>query len=387
MLVIILLLISYDALSADPFHFRKEDLTFLAGLTLDRAKPVAIEDNDVDLSGIKLVSLGQRLFFDSRLSANGQVSCSGCHKPEKYFTDGLPQGVGLGLTTRNTPSVLVAKYSPWQTWDGHKDSIWSQALGPLESATEHGMTRGEVVQVIKDHYLADYLQIFGSIKESQAGVNQAFANVGKALMAYQYQLAMAPSRFDKFVAALQSGSRSEAKKLFSTDEVKGLRLFAGKGNCISCHNGPLFTNFEFHNVGVPPRDQKKLDLGRYSGVKSLARDEFTCLSPYSGREKESCLEMKYLKTSGPELVGAFKTPSLRNVAMTAPYMHAGQFQNLEQVLDHYNKPKPPFYDRKQHPNRPHFDILPLGLSDVEKGQIIAFLKTLTSAITGSGISH
>ena len=376
-LFMIFCLIATDGAAFDPYYFDQNDRTFLSSLSVKNLEPVAIQDFGAEQA---VADFGKKLFFDTRLSGNGKISCGTCHIPENYFTDGLPQAIGMGLATRNTPSVLVAKYSPWQSWDGHKDSLWSQALGPLESPSEHGTNRKDVVQVIQRHYRGTYTNIFGPIRNSTNGINQAFANVGKALMAYQFQLNLEFSRFDRFVEALLQNKLTNAKKIFSEQEVKGLRLFAGKGNCISCHNGPLFTNFEFHNTGIPPRDQQQVDLGRFGGVKRLKDDEFTCLSSYSGIKKDACLEMKYLKTSGPELVGAFKTPSLRNIEKTSPYMHAGQFATLEEVLDHYNKPKPPFYDREQHPNRPHFDIMPLQLSDEEKAQIIAFLKTLTSPL-------
>ena len=374
------LLASGNAFAANPYYFDEKDRGFLASLSLNNLTTIKHHRYSSYLAKNEVAEFGKRLFFDARLSSSGTVACASCHIPEKYFTDSLPQAIGAGQMTRNTPSILVSKWSPWQTWDGAKDSMWSQALGPLESPTEHGIHRNDVIKLIRIHYGEIYTKIFGAINDSPEGINHAFANVGKALMAYQFKLTIQPSRFDQFIDAVVQKNPQQAKKLFSLAEVNGLRLFAGKGNCISCHNGPLLTNFEFHNVGIPQRDPSAVDLGRYQGVKQLAQDKFSCLSPYSGMEEKDCLEMKYLKKSGPELVGAFKTPSLRNVDKTAPYMHAGQFETLEDVVNHYDKPKPPFYDRKQHPNRPHFDILPLRLSDEEKNQLVAFLKTLTSPI-------
>ena len=376
--LLLLIFLSDNLRAEDPFQFSQRDQQFLLSLSLKSLDPVDLDGFGSELSHPKTASFGKKLFFDRRLSGNGAIACGSCHIPENYFTDRLPQGQGIGQTNRNTPSVLLAKYSPWQTWDGRKDSLWSQALEPLESPLEHGTSRQQVVEVIKTHYLDTYTSIFGAIEDSERGVDRAFANVGKALMAYQFRLEIKPSRFDKFVEAVAGNDKKTVKQIFSKDEVLGLRLFVGKANCISCHNGPLFTNFEFHNTGVPPRNKEKVDLGRFQGVQKLMVDEFTCLSVHSGLNRQSCLEMQFLKTTGAELVGAFKTPSLRNIAMTAPYMHSGQFDTLEAVLDHYNKPKPPFYDRKQHPNRPHFDIMPLDLSEEEKNQIIHFLRTLTS---------
>ncbi|NRA46220.1 MAG: cytochrome C peroxidase [Oligoflexales bacterium] len=367
-------------------EFTNKDRFFLRSLAIDRLeKPSNFAGNDY-ASSLQAAQLGKALFYDTNLSANGSVACSSCHQPDKYFTDGLPQAVGLGKTRRNTPSILVSAHSPWQFWDGRRDSMWAQALGPLEDAREHGISREELVKVIAVNYQNQYETVFGvkldpsNIDSGQVDTDLVFVNVGKALMAYQYQLRLLPSNFDKFVTHLGAGEDKLARAVYSDEQIEGLKIFVGKGNCVSCHNGPMLTNFEFHNVGVPEFDKAKVDLGRYLGVKQLAKDEFTCLSRFSSTPKENCLEMNFLKTDGPELVGAFKTPSLRNVAKTGPYMHSGQFNSLLDVVNHYNKPKPPYYDRKQHPNRPHFDILPLGLTEKEKHSLVSFLETLTSPI-------
>jgi len=208
-----------------------------------------------------------------------------------------------------------------------------------------------------------------------------FAQTGKALAAYQRRLALRPARFDQFVQALARGDGVAVKALMSADEVAGLRLFVGAARCVSCHNGPLFTNHEFHNIGAPEADRSRIDLGRAEGVRQLQASAFSCLSRHSdARPERDCGEMRFLKTQGPELVGAFKTPSLRNVAATAPYMQGGQLATLADVLAHYNRPQPPFYDPAQHPSRPHFDILPLQLTPDQLGQLAAFLGTLTSPL-------
>lgn len=370
----------YPALASEPYQFNAEDRAFLGGLSLSNiGRPTNTAGNEV-LDNEGAARFGKQLFFDARLSKNGNVSCATCHDPGKYFTDGLRHSQGIGFTKRNAPSILLSAWSPWQYWDGRKDSMWSQALGPLEADVEHGMSREGIAEIIAEHYSDSYRSVFGPSDFEVGDTTRVFVNVGKALMAYEYRLALKPAKFDRFAELIANNEDVAAKSVFNADEVAGLRLFMGKGNCISCHNGPLFTNFEFHNVGIPEDDEQQVDLGRFSGVKKLALDEFTCLSRFSSASPDECLEMKFLKVDGPELVGAFKTPSLRNVAMTAPYMHAGQFATLEAVIEHYNKPKPPFYDRKQHPNRPHFDILPLRLTEEEKAQIVAFLKTMTSPL-------
>ncbi len=388
--------------------FTQADILFLKQFSLSSlAEPPESLSNSVanDLNAAKL---GHHLFFDKQLSANGKVACSSCHQPEKYFTDGLKTSEAIGKAKRNAPSVLSAAWSHWLYWDGRKDSVWSQALGPLEDPAEHGLTRVKVVKHIAKHYAREYQAVFGELpsdktlaqladdatplgdQQQQAlwqdmeppvrqQINQAFANVGKSLMAYQQRLKTPLAPFDRFVDALVSNNLTTENQL-SPSATNGMKLFLGRANCVSCHNGPLFTNFEFHNIGAPESDKNNVDLGRYTGIQSLLADEFTCLSTYSDAQPDECMEMRFLKKQGPELVGAFKTPSLRNVSETGPYMQTGQFDSLEQVIGHYDIPKPPYYNRQQHPNRPHFDILALRLKPQERSDLVAFLKTLTSPI-------
>jgi cytochrome c peroxidase len=388
--------------------YSNADIQFLSNLSLTNlSAPLESESNQYSDS-LAAAKMGHRLFFDSDLSSNGSVSCATCHQPAKYFTDGLKRSVAIGMVKRNAPSVLPSAWSHWQFWDGRKDSLWSQALGPFEDPSEHNFSRTKVANHIIKNYREPYEETFTVIPESiysivqeidatplgttrqkslwrkllpeqQKAINQVFANVGKALMAYQRQLKMQPAKFDGFVDALSTNSLTSSNVL-SNSEQNGMRLFLGRANCVSCHNGPLFSNFEFHNIGAPESDKQQVDLGRFSAISALVNDEFTCLSEYSDAEPENCMEMRFLKKKGPELVGAFKTPSLRNIGKTAPYMQTGQFDTLEQVISHYDMPTPPYYNRLQHPSRPHFDILPLKLSEQEKADLISFLQTLTSPI-------
>jgi len=393
----------------DPYDFTPTDKAFLARFSLSLIQGLPPAPSNAVADDTRAARFGRTLFFETRLSANGQVSCATCHAPERYFTDGRSRSEALGRTRRSAPSVLVAAYGPWLFWDGRKDSLWSQALSPLEHPDEQGLSRLEIAQRIGAHHSRAYRAVFGGGTDwdalgryaapasplgdevaqknwaalpeaARAEVNRVFSNVGKVLMAYQRRLTLEPARFDRFLDALaRRNTRVEQlQDLLSEDEVRGMRLFMGKANCASCHNGPLFTNFEFHNVGAPEPDPSAVDLGRHEAIDVLLADEFTCLSPWSDATAGECNEIQFLKRVGPELVGAYKTPSLRNVAETAPYMQSGQLATLWEVVEHYNKPKPPYYDPAQHPNRPHFDILPLQLSDDEKRQLVAFLRTLTS---------
>ncbi|MEX2962367.1 cytochrome-c peroxidase [Microbulbifer sp. TYP-18] len=391
------------ALAKGSYHFTDTDVAFLKQFSLASLPSMPIASDNLVADDPRAAALGQRLFFDKRLSVNGKVSCASCHQPHKYFTDGIARSKALGITRRNAPTILGAPYSPWFFWDGRKDSLWSQALGPLQDANEHGLDPIEIVRIIRKHYKKDFDILFSNkvnwvrlkkvidrprrfgrlTSRQKTSVNQIFSQVGKAIMAYERKLNFKPARFDRFVEQLQRDKTNDRllADLMNEDEVAGMRLFMGRANCASCHNGPLFTNYEFHNIGAPEADLENVDLGRYAGVMLLQQDAFTCLSEQSDADPDDCQEMRFLKKQGRELVGAFKTPTLRNVAHTAPYMHAGQFATLEAVLAHYNSPTPPYYDREQHPSRPHFDIFPLKLDEMQIKQLSAFLHTLSSPIS------
>ncbi|AJQ97658.1 cytochrome-c peroxidase [Gynuella sunshinyii] len=410
LLFALVLLISRAHGASDPYLFTDADISFLSGFMLSDAYRLPDTPDNKVADDERAAQLGHQLFFDRQLSANGEVSCATCHQPKLHFTDGLAKSVALGTTRRNAPSIPGALYSPWQFWDGRADSLWVQALGPLEDLHEQGLDRTSAARYFISTYSSEYQTLFNnagavdvvrrltipasplhpgahadnwqSLSDAErTAVNQIFANLGKVIMAYERRLTLPPARFDRFVEALRKQAEpSQLQALMTIQEVAGMRLFMGKANCASCHNGPMFSNFEFHNIGAPEPDQNYVDLGRYEGVITLQNSEFTCLSPYSDAATEQCEEMRFLKQQGPELVGAFKTPSLRNVTRTAPYMQSGQFSSLQEIVSHYNKPVPPFYDRRQHPSRPHFDILPLNLTEQEQQQLIAFLDTLTSPI-------
>jgi len=400
-LVSLLAILSLVNVHAQLTQFSQQDITILKGFTLSALPPLPVSSSNRWADDDAAAALGKRLFFDPALSANGKVSCASCHQPERYFTDGLSQSVALGLTKRSSPSIPNALYGPWQFWDGRADSLWAQALMPLEDEKEHGISRVAVAKEISENYRQAYISVFDDEKSlkllkkikiknnmpptlnttQQQAVNQVFSRVGKAIMAYERKLVLRDSKFDLFVEELaQNNGDASVSQLYNDTEIAGLRVFIGKANCASCHNGPLFTNFEFHNIGAPEPDTKQVDFGRFAGVEELRASEFNCLSRYSDAKPEQCLEMNFLKTQGPELVGAFKTPSLRNVSETAPYMQSGQFATLEAVVAHYNSPTPPFYDREQHPSRPHFDIVPLKLTEQEQAQLVSFLKTLVSPL-------
>lgn len=345
----------------------------LRNLSLSSLEALAPDPTNRVAEDPAAVSLGHELFFDPRLSANGSVSCASCHQPGREFQDGTALAHGVGTTSRRTMPIAGTAYAPFLFWDGRKDSQWAQALGPLESPVEHGGTREQYARVIAASYRAEYEPLFGPLPDlaQRDGATAVFVNIGKAIAAYERRIQHAPSRFDRYVDALAATGRAPAD-LLTEDEVAGLRLFIGKANCTQCHNGPLLTNNEFHNTGVPANPSVPPDRGRIEGAAGVLADEFNCRSRWSDATAAQCSELEFLRPGGHELQRAYKVPSLRGVAERAPYMHAGQFAALSGVLAHYNRA----------PAAPdgHTELKPLKLSALELRQLESFLRALSGGI-------
>ena len=273
-------------------------------------------------------------------------------------------------------------YSPWFFWDGRKDSLWAQALIPLEGPTEHGGHRYQYARLISDFYASEYQPLFGSLPKvdwtisweslgeaDQKSVTLVFVNMGKALEAYERTLLPPPTLFDQYAVAVLNGDTASAQTIFSPDQVAGLKLFIGRGNCTQCHATPLLTDHEFHNTGVPAAVGQEPDRGWSDGLPLMFDDEFGCKGQWSDAGPAGgCVDRRYLIVGMVNQVGAFKTPSLRNVAGRAPYMHAGQLVTLEAVLQHYSlAPTAPLGKS---------ELVPLNLTDEEIKQLLAFLGTL-----------
>jgi len=383
-----------------PPRWSAQDRTMLRSLSLTSLGPVPADPSNRYGDDARAAVLGRELFFETRLSGNGKVSCATCHIASTDFQDGKPLADGVGTTTRRTMPVAGTAHSPWLFWDGRADSQWAQALGPLESAVEHGGSRTQYAHVVGTHYRREYEAVFGKLPDlaglpQRAGpvadtawrgawqripaarreeITQVYANIGKAIAAYERRIEYAPSRFDRYVDAELNGKPKTQDNEFSKDEEAGLRLFIGKANCVTCHNGPLLTDNHFHNTGVPASSAvASPDSGRALGVRQAVAGEFNCTSRYSDAKAEDCEELRFAVTEGEELLRAYKTPSLRNVAAPAPYMHAGQIATLEQVVAHYsNAPRAPFG---------HSELKALRLSQREMDQLVAFLRTLSGPLT------
>jgi len=403
-LVLFMVILFYISVPADAFDLHTwsgEEMKTLRSLWIGSLPPPPADPSNAYADNPKAIALGKKIFFDGRFSGNLQVSCGTCHPPNENFADMLPLAHGMGTTTRRTMPLIGAAYSTWLFWDGRKDSLWAQALGPLESPVEHGFSRTQSVVIISKYYLKDYEEIFGALppellehelpaiakpslddpealkawilipKEKREALNRIYANMGKAIAAFVRTILPQPSRFDTYVDAILHGKLEAAQKTFSNDEAKGLRLFIGKAKCTNCHNGPLFTNGQFHNIGVPQPSHLPPDRGRADGIVKVLSDEFNCLGVYSDAGPGECGELRFINVDAEKYTGAFKVPTLRNVAERAPYMHAGQFATLHDVLEFYRQLKA----EQRKPELEHG-----GLNDAEMSQLEAFRRTLSGPL-------
>lgn len=378
---------------------RKQDFSeaqkqTIASLALAALPPLKPDTTNRVADLPEAIALGSDLFFDPAMSRDGTVACATCHKADRQFQDDLPQAVGIGRINRRTMALAGVAYDPWMFWDGRRDSLWAQALVPLENALEQGGNRTAYARYMKARFAGRYERLFGPLpgfsklpanagpfgneeekaawqamgEQDRDAVNRVFANIGKALAAFERTLAPQPARFDRFAAALAADVEPHGDAAFSREEIRGLKLFIGKAACVTCHNGPRFTDYGFHNTGVPPVAGLPPDRGRVDVVSEVQADPFNCLGRYRDGGPEACGELKFMVRDKPELVRAYKTPSLRGAAGRAPYMHAGQFDTLDAVVAHYAAAPAAVEGTSE--------VHPLALSERERAALVAFLKTL-----------
>jgi cytochrome c peroxidase len=403
-LIVLSLLIAlgiYSARAMDLHTWSENEKAVLKSLWIESLPPVPDDPSNMYDNDTRAVALGKKLFFEARLSGNLRVSCATCHPTNMNFVDNLPLAHGMGTTDRRSMPLVGAGYYTWLFWDGRKDSLWAQALGPFESPVEHGFTRTQCTSIIIKYYKRQYEEIFGPLPsfsrkdlpplakpsldepaalkawismpvEKREEVTRIYANMGKAIAAFVKTIVPTASRFDEYVAAVMNDDPAGLMKALTNEEVKGLRLFLGKAKCTNCHSGPLLTNGDFHNVGVPQPEGLPTDNGRSEAIAGVLSDEFNCMSKYSDAQRSDCAELRFIDTDTYKYIGAFKTPTLRNVAERPPYMHAGQISTLKGVLEFYRDLKP---DQRS------ADLEHGELTDLELSQLEAFLRTLTSPLT------
>jgi cytochrome c peroxidase len=358
--------------------------------------------------------LGQALFYAVRLSGNGRIACATCHQPAHAFTDGRAVAQALGIGTRNTPTLLNAAFGTWFFWDGRTDSQWSQALKVLENPAEVGSDRLYILHGVgEDPALRGaYEAVFGPLPsfedirrfprharpdaDARAAVNvawlgmtaadrvavdRAYSNLGKAIEAYERRLISAESAFDRYAAALKSGDSVAQQQAISPAAKRGLQLFVGAGRCELCHAGPAFSDGQFHNLGLPTRPGTAPDTGRDAGIRRLRADPFNGMSAFSDcAGGEASERLQFLPPPG-SMLGAFKTPSLRNVALTAPYMHDGRFATLAEVLAFYARARPVEPGQRVGQREKTVDLVP-QLTAAQRQELLAFLQTLSSPPVG-----
>jgi cytochrome c peroxidase len=278
------------------------------------------------------IDLGRQLFFDPSLSSNQSTSCASCHNPEHAFADNEvnSRGVDGKPGNRNTPSVINAAFQPYQFWDGRASSLEDQALLPLENPLEMGSSVSNIVDRLNQlpRYKDAFFRVFRSPVSRQ--------NLAQALASFERTILSGGSAYDRYKAGNPTTLSQKA--------VEGMKLFQGKAHCQLCHQGYNFSDGLFHNLGVGWSESGFTDAGR-SAVTGIVKDR-----------------------------GSFKTPTLRQVAQTAPYMHDGSIASLEDVVN--------FYDQGGKPN-PHLDplIQPLRLTPQEKDALVEFLRALSGKVT------
>jgi cytochrome c peroxidase len=270
------------------------------------------------------IDLGKALFFDPRLSASNWISCASCHNPALGWSDGLKTGFGHDMKSlvRNTPSILNGAYQPIFMWDGRKPTLEDQALGPIQADVEMNQDIAELVKKLES--ILGYREMF---ERAYPGEGITDKTIGRAIANFERTIVSTEAPFDRWRKGDQGAMTDSAKR--------GFALFEGKANCTACHMGFNFTDNGFHNIGLLSQDE-----GRFAQRKV------------------------------PSLKGAFKTPTLRDIELTGPYMHNGMYKSLEEVVDHYDRGG----DRKEHLSA---NINPLGLIDHERRDLVAFLKSLT----------
>lgn len=365
--------------------------------------------------------LGRWLFFDTRFSKNGEVSCATCHDPAHDWTDRLAVSEGLGPVSRNAPTLWNVAHSRWQFWDGRADSLWAQWVHPLEDPQEMGFSRLEAAHLVHadEDLRAAYRAVFGELPDladrsrfpargrpilrsddftwrrahpellkepydeletawiamaasDREAVNRMTANLGKALEAYQRQLVSRDALFDRYCRGLREDDPDDLAAL-SPAAQRGLRLFLNK-QCRLCHFGPGLTDNAFHNTGLAVPEDAEFDNGRPDGIHVVQADPFNGAGAYSDApDWEGNGKLRWVVIN-EHVFGAYKTPTLRNVARTAPYMHDGRFETLEEVLRFYSELPggPPTGHREE-------TMLPANFTNGEIRDLVAFLESLTGA--------
>lgn len=331
------------------------------------------------------IALGEQLFFEPRLSGTGTVSCATCHMPDKNWTDSRKLGTAIAEGDRNTPSLVNVRYHRWFGWDGASDNLWSQSVRPLLDPREMDASERHVAQFVRGDadFSCRYRNVFGYAPKTDDEV--LMIDLGKALAAFQETLVTTRAPFDDFRDAVMRNDWKAAAS-YPASAMRGARIFMGKGNCSLCHFGPAFSNGEFHEIGVPIlKKSGGIDWGRYQGIKMLRASRFNLLGAYSDDKGKAAGQSTRFVDLAPQTFEQFKVPGLRNVALTAPYMHNGHLATLRDVVKHYSEinltllHQAHIYAGDVYAEAVPTDTVlqPLHLREPEISDLVAFLESLT----------
>ncbi len=319
------------------------------------------------------IVLGEKLFNDKRFSVDGTVSCANCHKPELAFTDGLQFSVGhSGLTgTRNAPTVVNAAFYRSQFWDGRETDLEGQSKQPFINPVEGGLADHEPILAIvrsDSEYKKAFANIFGISAEKIT-----MDHVAKAIASFEREQVSGNSPFDRYYFLGDQSAMNEA-------QIRGFQLFIGQGRCVSCHtieqDHALFTDNRFHNIGIGINAVQN-EVPRLAGAFLEAKAQGGEVDVMVLTDKKASELGRFAVTDQITEIGAFKTPTLRNIELTAPYMHDGSLKTLRDVIVHYNN------GGVTPANAQVNDFLsggirPLNLTDAQVDDLVAFMKALTS---------
>ncbi len=321
------------------------------------------------------IELGEKLFNDTRFSTTGDVSCATCHDPAKAFTDSplaVSEGIHKARGTRNAPSVINAAYSELQFWDGREPDLERQSTQPFINPIEMGLTDHQpILDVVRDDRA--YQKLFRKAFDVKAK-QITMTEVTQALAAFERTIISGNSPFDRYYCAGDKTAMSESA-------IRGFEVFLGDGRCVSCHtisqDHALFTDHRFHNINVGfPAISAEIET--MAKAFARAKDAGTNVDVAVLSNRDASELGRFAVDERWAEIGAFKTPTLRNIELTAPYMHDGSLATLEEVVDHYNNggklqagdPAPSGFLSG--------GIRPLELSDQQKADLVAFMEALTS---------
>ena len=336
---------------------------------------VAPPDPGNELSGLVWAEeLGERLFSDTVFSGDETLSCASCHVASLAFSDGIPVAVGAGAHVRNSQGLLDVGQQRWFGWDGGADSLWAASLRPMLTDIE---LDGDIALI------ASRLRTKPDVMHELDKAGQVLQNdeslvvlAAKSIAAYLRTLQSAPTAFDRYRLAVLDDSIAEEPIDYPSDARRGLSIFFGEANCHVCHFGPNFSNREFHDTGRPFFTAVgRVDAGRYTGIERVRKDPYSLTGHYNGTR----VSQEILKTTSVTLsqvnFGQWRTPSLRNLIYTAPYMHDGSLATLREVVDAYADIDP----GRIHSNGEAI-IRPLDMNDRDREDLVAFLKTLSAPL-------